>query len=116
MNLRCEGECVALAGVLDSDSPAAGLRCPEFHASIRPGIPGVFVEYEIARLEMDRVLEVFGSGLVRALQSRRVRNQVDLHFPLSRDVSSLLVVGKIVAVDLIEARGVATVKNNRDVV
>ncbi len=65
---------------------------------------------------MDRVLEFLWRGLIGTGKAGRVGDKVDLDIPLGRDVSGLLVVGKVIAIDLVEAGGVAAIEHDADVV
>src|SRR5271166_2221543 len=116
MNLRIKRQRAALTGIFHSESPSRSLWRTKFDAGVCPGIASVFVEYEIARLQMDRVLQRFWCGLVGARQSSGIRDQIDLDVAHGGDIARLLVVGKIVAVNLVEARRVAAIKHNRNVV
>ena len=76
----------------------------------------VFVEDQVAGLQMDGILEFFWSGLIGTGEARWVRYQIDLHIAFGSDVAGFLVIGKIVAVDLVEARGIPAVEHDADVV
>src|SRR6202035_1161970 len=55
------------------------------------------------------------SSLVRTLQSSGIRLKIDLHFPAGSNVARFLVVGKCIAINLVEAGGIASIENNGDV-
>src|SRR6266851_1388242 len=65
---------------------------------------------------MDGILEFLGSALVRTSKSGRVGLEIDLNIAAGRDVAGLLVVVEVVAVNLVEAGGIAAVENNTHVV
>src|SRR5260370_28924709 len=65
---------------------------------------------------MDGILEFLGSALVRASKAGWVGLEIDLHVAAGRDVAGLLVVVKVVAINLVEAGGIAAVENNTHVV
>src|SRR5258708_687428 len=65
---------------------------------------------------MDRILQFFGSALVRAGKACRVGFEIDLHVATGLNVSRLFVVNKVIAVNLVEAGGIFAVKNNTHVV
>ena len=65
---------------------------------------------------MDWILEFLRRGLIGAGDARRVGHQIDLHLALGDDLAGLLVESEIIAVNLIEARGIAAVQHNADVV
>ena len=67
-------------------------------------------------LEVDGILEFLGSSLVGPGQAGRIGLQIDLHLAVSGDVARFLVIGEVVAVDLVEAGGIAAVENDADVV
>jgi hypothetical protein len=107
---------VALGGISHSHRPATGLRSHYFHLGIGECVAGIFVEYQIAGLQVDRILDFLRRGLVRAGHPGRVGDQIDLDLPVCSYVSGFLVVSKILAVDLIESRGVGPVEDDVDVV
>jgi len=79
-------------------------------------VSAVFVEDQIASLEVDWVLEFFWGGLIGTRETRRIGDQINLHVALGGDVTGFLVETKIVAVDLVETRGIAAIEHNADVV
>ena len=116
MNLRRKGQRVALADVLHAYGGAGGLRRAKFDLRIGRRVSGFAVEYQISRLQVNRILQFLGRGLISAGEARRVRHQIDLYVAFGGDVAGFLVVGKIVAVNLVEARGIAAVEHDADVV
>ena len=67
-------------------------------------------------LQVNWVLELFGRGLIGTGEACRIGYEIDLHVAFGGDVAGFLIVGKIVAVDLVEAGGIAAVENDADVV
>ena len=76
----------------------------------------VLVEHQAAGLEVDRIFQVRGRGLVGIQQALRIRPQINLDFALGGDVSGRLIVFEIGATDLIEAAGIASVESDLDIV
>src|ERR1700686_5824133 len=64
---------------------------------------------------MNRIFQLFGSSLVRPRQPSWVSYKIDLHIAAGRNVPRLLVVSERIAVNLVEAGGIAPIKNNADV-
>src|SRR5208282_2260365 len=69
-----------------------------------------------AGLQVDWILELFGSRLVWSGKACGVRDEIDLHVAFGGNVASFRVISEIVAVNLVKARGVAAVKHDVDVV
>src|SRR6266700_1730231 len=65
---------------------------------------------------MQRVLQFLRGSLVGTQNSLGVRLQINRDLACARDISRLLVVFEILTIDLIKARGVATVKSNGHIV
>jgi hypothetical protein len=116
VNLRRQGQRVALARVLHAHGPTRGLRRSKFDPGSGHGVSAVLVKNQIVGLQVDRILHFFRCGLIRTGEARRVGHKIDLHVAFGGDVARLLVEGKIVAIDLIEARGVAAIEQDADVV
>ena len=68
MNLRRQGQRIALARVLHADGPACGLRRSEFDAGLGRGVSALLVKDQIARLQVDGILEFFRRGLIGTRQ------------------------------------------------
>ncbi len=116
MNLRLQGEHVGFPGILDADRPPGGLRRAEVNPRIGGSIATVLVEDQVFGFEVDGILELLGSALVRSSRARWIGFQIDLHFPVTRDVARFLVVGEVIPINLVEAGGIAAVENDADVV
>ena len=116
MNLRRQGQGIALPRVFHAHGPPGGLWSSKFDPRRSHGVSAVFVEDEIACLQVDRILEFFGRGLIGTAEPGRVGDQIDLHVALGSDVASFLVESKIVAIDLVETRRVAPIQHDADVV
>src|SRR5712671_4838890 len=65
---------------------------------------------------MDRIFYFLRRSLVRPLESCGVRLQIDLYISACDYVARFLVVGKCIAINLVEAGGIATVENDADIV
>src|ERR1700685_1148731 len=116
MNLRGQCEQVGLAGILHTHGPSRRLGRAEINPGIGGSVSAVLVEDQGFGLEVDGILEFLGSSLIGAGLTRRIGLQIDLDFTVSRDVARFLVVGEVVAINLVEAGGIAAVENNADVV
>ena len=116
MNLRGQRERFAFCRVLHAHRPAGGLRGLEVHPRIGGSISAIAVENQIAGREMDGILEFFRRRLIRRGDARGIGLQIDLHFALRRNIAGFRIKGEIVAINLIEARRVAAVKNDGDIV
>ena len=116
VNLRSEREGFAFCRVLYAHRPAGSLWGLEVHPRVGGGIPAIAVENQIAGGEMDGILEFLRRGLVRRADARRIGLQIDLHSTLRRNISGFRIEGEVLAIDLIEARRVAAVKNDGDIV
>ena len=88
---------------------AQPLACGVRNSTLRIGerVAAILVEYQIAGLQVNRILHFLRRGLVWAGQPGRIGDQIDLYFALCGYVASLLVISKIFAIDLIESRGIA---------
>src|SRR6202011_919874 len=116
MDLGGEGEGVAMACVLNTHGPAAGLNSAELDSGIGERVATILVENQVGGLEVDGILEFFRSRLIRAGGPRRVSFKVDLHLAFGRDVARFRIVQEIIAGDLVETGSIATVENNVDLV
>ena len=65
---------------------------------------------------MDWILDFLRRGLIRAGHTGRVGDQIDLDLSVCSYVAGFLVVSKILAVDLIESRGIGSVEDDVDIV
>src|SRR5271166_6831529 len=116
MNLRRQRKCVALGRIVHANGPAAGLRGAEVDSGSGRGVTGFAIEDQIAGFEVDGILQLLWSRLIGRGPAPGVGFEINLHVAPRGDVSGIWIVGEIVAVNLIEARGIAAVENNADIV
>ena len=116
VNLRQQRERVRLPGILHADGPPTGLRRTKSTRALVDSIAALLVEDQVSGFEVDWILKFPGSALVRSGAARWIGLQIDLHLAVTGDVARFLVVGEVVAVNLIEAGGIAAVENDADVV
>ena len=105
-----------LCRILHTHGPAGGLRGAEINARTGGSVSAVAVEDQVAGLEMDGILEFLRSRLVGRGHAGGVGFQIDLHFTSRGNVAGFRIEGEVVAIDLIEAGGVAAVKDDADIV
>src|SRR5208282_708533 len=103
------------AGIANAHGPPRGLRSTEINARFGRSVAAIAVEDQVAGLEMDGILQLSRSGLIGRGDAGGVGLQINLHFAAGSNVAGLRIEGEIVAVDLIEARRVATVENDGDI-
>ena len=116
MNLGRQRKRASLCYVTHAYGPARGLRCAEIDARLGGSVSAFLVEDQIAGFEVDGILEFLWSRLVGRGYPAGVGLQVDLHFSSGRDVARLRIVGEVVAINLVEAGGIAAVEDDVDVV
>ena len=112
MNLRVQLERVRLSQVMRAHGPAGGLRRAEIDARIGGCVAAVFIENQVAGLEVDGILERLGRRLIQVAGPFRIGFEVDLHLALGDDVARFRIISKVVARDLVEAGRIASVEHD----
>src|SRR5258708_21987020 len=115
MNIRVKRERVSFPFILQAHGPSTCLRGAEINSRLGGGVPTFLIKNQIPGLEMDGILQLLGSALVRSRQTCRVGLKIDLHIPAGRNIAGFLVIAEIVSIDLIKPGRVATVEDNTDV-
>ena len=115
IHLRLQREHSGIGHIAETDRRPASLRKIELNLFPGERVSGFLVKQQIRGGEMDRILQLFGSRLVRMNQAFRVGFKIHLDLALAHHVAGLRVVLKIRAIDLVEAAGIATIQGNGDV-
>ena len=115
-DLRLERESAGFGVIAHSDRRSAGLRNVKVDSLLGEGVARLLIEGKAAGLQVDRILQFLGSGLVGAGEARGIGLQIDLDFAFCNHIAGQRVVFELGAVDLVETAGIPAIERDGHVV